>query len=129
MRTNVQCLPEYQLDVGRVVVVVVVVRRGWIGGKSDAIHRGMDRSSSDKKGREGRKKDKGRIFRFGFRLVGRSTLNAMTRARVTREKARQGGGEERGRGHRAASLFIGGPAKTRTMNGGARSAFSERGTD
>lgn len=96
MRTNVQCLPEYQLDVGRVVVVVVVVRRGWIGGKSDAIHRGVDRSSSDKKGREGRKKDKGRIFRFGFRLVGRSTLNAMTRARVTREKARQGGGEGTG---------------------------------
>lgn len=100
MRTNVQCLPEYQLDVGRIVVVavvvVVVVRRGWIGGKSDAIHRGVDRSSSDKKGREGRKKDKGRIFRFGFRLVGRSTLNAMTRARVTREKARQGGGEGTG---------------------------------
>lgn len=126
MRTNVQCLPEYQLDAAVVVVVVmvvvVVVRRSWIGGKSnDPL---VARSRATKKRGGERKKDKGRIF--GWVSFGWSTLNAMTRARDARESA---AGTERGRGHRAASLFIGGPAKTRTMNGGARSAFSERRTD
>lgn len=105
-----------------VVVVVVVVRRSWIGGKSND----GSISGAIKKWEGGgeRKRDKGRIF--GWASFGWSTLNAMTRARDARESA---AGAERGRGHRAASLFIGGPAKTRTMNGGARSAFSERRTD
>lgn len=65
MRTNVQCLPEYQLDAAAVVVVVVVVvRRSWIGGKSnDPL---VARSRATKKKGRGEEERQRTNFRLGF---------------------------------------------------------------
>lgn len=75
MRTNVQCLPEYQLDVvvAMVVVVVVVVmmvRRTWIGGKSNDPRMARSRAIKNRRGR-GEERETKDEFSVGFCLVGR----------------------------------------------------------